>query len=299
MRVSERMRYDNVQERVERAKAQNMRQLDRLASQKDILSLSDDPVGASQAMRLRDRIGNERQFQKNIEFSQGYIQASEEALQSISDNLIRAKELAIAMANDTYDANSREAAAREVREIMESLVQQGNAVYAGRYVFGGFRNQTPPLSLDGDYSGDDGAIFLQVTRDNFRQINLQSRYLFEATPEERSQGHFSLIHSIEVLYAGLHENSRDAIKTALSELDHQLEKTTSHQATLGGVSRALSDTTKRLANEETTDRKALSKIEDADIYDASSEFKRTEVVLQGTLLASTKLLQPSLLNFLQ
>ena len=43
----------------------------------------------------------------------------------------------------------------------------------------------------------------------------------------------------------------------------------------------------------------VSKVEDADMFKATSDFKRTETALQTTLMASNKLLQPSLLNFLQ
>jgi flagellar hook-associated protein 3 FlgL len=293
------MRYETVQARVERAKGENMRQLDRLSSQKDIMSISDDPVGAARSIRLRDRIMNLRQYQKNIEYSKGFIETAEKALSAMSDNLVRAKELAIGMANDTYDASSRDATSREVRELIEELTQLGNTTFSGRYVFAGFRSQTPPLSLDGDYLGDDGAIFLQVSRDNFRQINLPARGLFEAGPDERAQGHFNLLMAAEVLYDGLRDNNKDSIRTAINELDFQLEKVTGFQATLGGISKSLHDTQARLSNEETLDRSTLSKVEDADLYDSSSEFKRTEAVLQGTMLASTKLLQPSLLNFLQ
>jgi flagellar hook-associated protein 3 FlgL len=293
------MRYETVQARVERAKGENMRQLDRLSSQKDIMSISDDPVGAARSIRLRDRIMNLRQYQKNIEYSKGFIETAEKALGAMADNLVRAKELAIGMANDTYDASSRDATSREVRELIEELTQLGNTTFSGRYVFAGFRSQTPPLSLDGDYLGDDGAIFLQVSRDNFRQINLPARGLFEAGPDERAQGHFNLLMAAEVLYDGLRDNNKDAIRTAINELDFQLEKVTGFQATLGGISKSLHDTQTRLSSEETLDRSTLSRVEDADLYDSSSEFKRTEAVLQGTMLASTKLLQPSLLNFLQ
>ena len=43
----------------------------------------------------------------------------------------------------------------------------------------------------------------------------------------------------------------------------------------------------------------LSKTEDVDMFKASSDFKQTEAILQSTLMASNKLLQPSLMNFLQ
>jgi flagellar hook-associated protein 3 FlgL len=293
------LRYDQVQHRVETAKAQNARELDRLATQKDILNLSDDPIGAKQAIRLRDSLSDTTQFQKNIDYSKGMIERSEAALNGISDNLIRAKELAVAMSNDTYDQSSKEATAREVREIMEEIVQLGNTTFNGRYIFSGFRNQTPPLNLEGDYMGDDGALFLQVSRGNFRQVNLQARQLFEASADDRAQGHYNMLTVMEVFYEGLMSGSKDSIHKALAELDFQLEKTSSHQATLGGMWRALSDTGTRLESESEMTKKQLSSVEDSDMYDATSEFKRTETALQSTLQASTKLLQPSLFNFMQ
>ncbi len=299
MRISERMRYDNVEQRVHDAKSGNAEAMDRLSSQKEVRRLSDNPIGAAQIIRYRDNILDTTQFQKNIEYSKGYMERSEAALQGLSDNLIRAKELAIGMANDTFDANSREATGREIRELMDEVVQLANSSFNGRYIFAGFRNQTPPLSVDGDYLGDDGAIFLQMSPGNFRQINLPSRYLFEASPDERAAGHFNMVHTLDVLHEGLINNEKDGIRKALSELEFQLEKATSNQATLGAMWNSLNQTSDRLGNEEVMLRSQLSGVQDTDVYDATSEFKRTEAVLQGTLMASTKVLQPSLLNFLQ
>lgn len=299
MRISERMRYDIVANRVHDAKESNAKALERMSSQKDIQKLSDNPVGASQIIRYRDHIGDLQQFQTNIEYSKGMLERSESALQSISDSLIRAKELAVGMSNDTFDHNSREATSREIRELMDDVVQNANTTFNGRYIFGGFRNQTPALSMDGDYLGDDGAIFLQMSPGNFRQVNLQSRNLFEAAPDERQAGHLDMVHTMQILYEGLQSDDKTMIHTAMNELDHQLEKTTSYHATLGAMWNSMKDTGDRLNSEETIMRGRLSKVQDTDMYDATSEFKRTETVLQGTLMASTKLLQPSLLNFLQ
>lgn len=299
MRVSERMRYGQVERRVEGAKDQNAQALDRLSSQKEIQKLSDDPVGATQIIRFRDGIEDLRQYQKNVDYSKGYLESTEGALSQMADNLIRAKELAISMNNDTNDAASRSATGREVREIIEEIVQLGNSQFSGKYVFGGFRNQTPPISNDGEYLGDDGAIYIQMSPGNFRQINLQARSLFESSPTDREKGHFNMIHSLDLLHEGLTTNNKDMLQKSLSEIDFHLDKTTSYQATIGGIWNAISNTGDRLGSEEVLQRTKLSKVQDTDFYDASSEFRRTEVVLQGTMMASTKLLQPSLLNFLQ
>ncbi len=299
MRISERMRYDTVSNRIHDAKGQNAHAMERLSSQKDVQKLSDDPVAATGIIRFREKIDAAKQYQTNIEYSRGFLDRSEEAMQALNDNLIRAKELSVAMANDSYDGMSRDATGREVREIIDEVIQIGNTTFNGRYIFAGFRNQTPPLTVDGDYLGDDGAIFLQMSPANFRQINVPGRGVFEASPDEREKGHSNLVHTLEVLYDGLQSNNKDMIRSAMSELDFQLEKATSNQATIGAISNSLKETAARLSSEDVTMRASLSKLQDADMYDATSEFKRTETVLQSTLLSSTKLLQPSLLNFLQ
>ncbi|TWW09419.1 hypothetical protein E3A20_14480, partial [Planctomyces bekefii] len=139
----------------------------------------------------------------------------------------------------------------------------------------------------------------QVSPGDFRQINISGRKLFEATHDERENGHFNMIHALEMLYDGMMTDNKDSIRKAMGELDHQLEKTTSSHATVGALWNTLENTGSRLNAEETSLRARLSKSQDADYYDATSEFKRTETVLQSTLMASTKLLQPSLFNFLQ
>jgi flagellar hook-associated protein 3 FlgL len=299
MRISERMRYNVVQNRVNQSKDRNAQALERLSSLKDITKLSDDPTGAKQILRFREKINDKVGFQRNIEFASGFLERSENAIQGLTDNLIRAKELAIAMSNDTYDAQSRDASGREIKEIIEEIIQLGNTSFNGRYVFAGFRNQTPPLNQSGDYLGDDGKIFLQIDKGNFRQINVNSRNLFEADSREREQGHFNMMASFDILLDGMKNNDKNSIHKAMNEISHQIEKTTSYQATIGGISRALNDTARRLETEVDFDKAELSKVQDADMFDATSEFKRTETTLQSTLMASNKLLQPSLLNFMQ
>ena len=299
MRISERLRYETVAGRINDAKEQNSNAMEELSSQRRIEKLSDDPVGSSQIIRFRDQIENVRQFQTNIEYSKGFLERSEEALQAINNNLIRAKELSVAMSNSTYDPASREATSREIREVMDEIITLGNSTFNGRYVFGGFRNQTPTLNLDGDFMGDDGIVHLELSSGNFRPVSLNGRDVFEATPEEVKKGHFNMIESLNLLYNGMSNNDTDSIHRAMNELEHQLDKTSAGIASVGAMSTAINETGARLSGDETTLREQLSKVQDSDMYHASSEFKRTEAVLQGTLMASSKLLQPSLLNFLQ
>jgi len=299
MRVSERQRYTIAAGRVESAKSDNTRDLESVATQKRINHLSDDPIGAGQAIRDKYRIGNVVQFQKNIEFSKGFIDRSESALGGMQDLLIRAKELAVNMANDTNDGLARNSVSKEIKQIMDEMASLANTSYANRFVFSGFRTQTPAMSGDGKYLGDDGAIFLQVDSNDFRQVNLQARNLFEASADERAQAHFNMMDCLGILASGLQTDNKFEIQKAMDELDFQSQKVSTYQATLGAVQNGLAAAGKRLALDEELVRTDLSNVQDADVFKVSSDFQRSEQILQSTLLASNKLLQPSLLNFMQ
>jgi flagellar hook-associated protein 3 FlgL len=62
---------------------------------------------------------------------------------------------------------------------------------------------------------------------------------------------------------------------------------------------SINNTQARISKEVDASKGTLSEIEDADALKVTSDFKKTEATLQSTLLASNKVLQPSLLNFMQ
>lgn len=299
MRVSENQRYNQVESRVQKAKDANAHAMDDISTLKSIREISDNPTGVSRAIRYRDQISSMDQHVKNMEMSKGFMQRAEDALQSLSENLMRAKELAVSMANDTYDASSRDATAREVREIVDEAVLIGNSQFANRYVFAGFRNGTPPISADGKYVGDDGSIFVQVAPGSFRPINIPARNLFEPDPDDRAKGHTELIYTLQNFYEALKENDKTGIAKALTELDYHMDKTTGFLASIGGMWNAVNKTQGRTEKDTDFTKAALSQVEDADAFKATSDFKKTEAGLQSTLLASNKVLQPSLMNFMQ
>ncbi len=299
MRVSERQRYNVTSDRVENAKNNNALMLEEMSTQKTINHLSDNPINAAQVVKEQKRLAQQQQISKSIDYAKGYLESSELAVSGISNALIRAKELSVAMANQSYGPASRSATAREIKEIMSSVVSMGNSTYGNRYVFGGFRSQTPPVSDDGLFLGDDGEIFIQVGEQDYKQMNLQSRSLFEANDGERAKGHFNLIHTLNVLYTGLMDDDIPQIRVAMEELDFQLDKVTNFHSKIGALYNSLESISSQLGAAQDSTTGNISKLQDADMYRTASDFKRTESVLQSTLMASTKLLQPSLLNFLQ
>jgi flagellar hook-associated protein 3 FlgL len=299
MRVSENQRYLQANDKIAKAKSNNAKALDAVSTMKNIHTISDDPTGLSRAIRYRDQISSLEQHSKNMELSKGFMETTEQALSGITDNIIRAKELAIGMANDTNNAASREAASKEIRQIIDDVLLLGNSSYNGRFVFSGFRNDTPPLTEDGNFTGDDGQIFVEISPGTFKPINLMAKGLFVASEDDRMKGQGNMISVLQNLFEGMADNDKSRIQESMAQLDFHLDKVTSYQSTVGGMWNSINNAQTRVLRDTDAAKVTLSGIEDADAFKATSQFKQAETTLQSTLLASNKVLQPSLLNFLQ
>src|SRR5713226_6830802 len=98
---------------------------------------SDDPFTASQAILFRQRIGVNGQLQRNLDMSKGWLDATDSSLNSMDVILQRARQLSLQLANDTYTDKDRQAAAKEVHQLLLQAVDVANSRFGGQYVFGG------------------------------------------------------------------------------------------------------------------------------------------------------------------
>ena len=299
MRISEQQRFNSANSKIEKARSDNAQALDKLATQKEVSNISDAPQNLHKIFRSSANLSNIDNFQKNIAFSQGYLERTEAAIASITDNLIRAKELAIGLANDTNNAESRKMIVPEIEQLIQDVIASANTTYAERYVFSGFRIKTPALSKDGIYNGDDGAIFLQTSDNGFQKINVQARQLFEATEEEAVKGHQGIIDCLQTLKHSLANNNKEELHRSISELDFQLGKMNYYRAEAGALQNSLSTGMNTLDLDKEHNADYLSKLRDADVFKTSSDFKRTDTILQSALTACNKMIEPSLLSVLK
>jgi flagellin-like hook-associated protein FlgL len=92
-----------------------------------------------------------------------------------------AKEIAIAMADGTYDNVAREASANEVKSLLDQIVSLANSELEGRKAFAGFQTKTKPfVSANGGvtYLGDTGSLEFEVEAGQRTTINLNGQDVF-------------------------------------------------------------------------------------------------------------------------
>ena len=120
-----------------------------MSSGKRINRLSDDPVGATQALDYRTKLSFFDMLKRITQQTFTWLDRSEAELTHVGDLLARVKTLVLAQANDSADASSRKVTAQEVGDIFNALVQAGNSKLGKVYIFAGSKTLTQPLT-EGD-----------------------------------------------------------------------------------------------------------------------------------------------------
>lgn len=154
MRVTDGMRFALMRRNLGRAQSTIDSLQAMIASGKKVEKPSDDTVVYSRSVQIQaEKDGNE-QLSRNLERMKTFGTMYESAYDNVQELLSKAKELALAHANDTVDATTRKNAAQEIRDIIEHLVTLGNTQLSNTYIFGGKRATEAPFELNPDYSVD-------------------------------------------------------------------------------------------------------------------------------------------------
>lgn len=114
---------------------------------------SDDPIVAVRALKLRTNLSELNQYyEKNIPDALSWMETTESALKVASEIITKIHTYCVQGANDTLTAEDRNSIAINLQELKQQVYQEGNANYAGRYLFTGYKTNTPLVF--GDESHD-------------------------------------------------------------------------------------------------------------------------------------------------
>ncbi|MBI5143195.1 MAG: flagellar hook-associated protein FlgL [Nitrospirae bacterium] len=119
---------------------------EQVASGKRINRPSDDPTGTYQSMDYSVRIGRMDQYRRNSTAARTLLSHTDTTLQSASNAITRAYELAVQYASGTYTSTDRANGAKELVEIRESVAGLANTRIGDRYIFGGWKTAAPPYA---------------------------------------------------------------------------------------------------------------------------------------------------------
>ncbi len=153
MRVSEQMVFDNLTNRLRRQSSAILMLQEQVTTGKKINRPSDDPIGQAEIINFDKSLEASNQYLRNIDRLESYVVASDTVIQTVQDQLHRARELAVQGANATNTAADRTIIAQEVRQIYDQLIALANTNHEGAYIFSGNETNTQPFVNQGRFIG--------------------------------------------------------------------------------------------------------------------------------------------------
>ena len=145
-----------------------------MATQKKITRPSDDPVIAIRALRLRTSVSELTQYyEKNAPDAESWLDVTTKALENtVAEVLTNMSKIANKANNKEYGSEDLQVFVEQLKSLRDEFYSTGNLDYAGRYVFTGYRTDTP-LTFMQDVEEDMPSyqITEQLTRDDFDSIN--------------------------------------------------------------------------------------------------------------------------------
>ena len=274
MRVTELRMMQLSSRALERARHDVAKTGDAISSGRRVERPSDDPLAWAEGQRAAARTVTLEGQRRALVSSFEDLQATDSALDGMTQALQRMYEIAIQQANGTYSAADRNAAATEVGQLGELVLAAGNARASdGSHLFAGSQTAAAPFTANGTFVGDDAPHTLSIDGTN-PEIRLSGQLLTAANGVD-------VMTLATDLSNALVNGDQAGITTAVTRLRTSLEQVAGVRAEVGSrmvVVETLDRTTEDLAlSSEIRRERAL----DTDLFESASAWTRALSVLEA------------------
>lgn len=263
---------------------------------------SDDPVDYRTVEHLKGSLSQTGRFLRTIDLSRTRLRTTELAISDSSEVVTQARVIALAAGNSTNSGEARAAYRIQVEGLFEELLSRSNARSAdGAFVFSGRASDTtsfvqagtfvsgappPTVTFEGDASRidveiDDG-VFIDVTRDG----------------TDVFQGSVDIFSVLGDLWTAIDSGTPADATATITDLDLALGQLSEERSQIGGAENRADSFEDRLRLQEQDLSGQISLLEDADAFEVFSDLASQEASLQASLQTTSRLLSPTLLDFI-
>ncbi|GAB3802882.1 flagellar hook-associated protein FlgL [Virgibacillus kimchii] len=288
MRITQSMLSNNMLRNLSNSNANMNTYMDQLTTGKKINRPSDDPVVAMKGINYRSQVSEIQQFQRNTSEVHNWMDNTDAALNTATQALQRLRELAVQASNDTYDDQERENIKEEAEQLKDHLIDIANTNVNGKYIFNGADTNASPFQGD-NFQPDDGEVIIEVAGGMKLQANVNPEDVFGD----------DLFGKLDQFIHALGENDQPGIENSMEELDQGINQIINVRADLGARMNRLELVENRLADQEIVATKTMSDNEDIDYAEAITKLITQESLHRAALSAGSRIIQPSLVDFLR
>lgn len=290
---------------------------------KEINKISDDPAKAAKIMRLKTDIAKNIQYNKNIVDATNHLDVTDKALEQANDGLQKMRELLVSAGNATYGSDERAAIKEEISQLVNKMGDILNTTFDGKYIFGGERIDQKPVEISKDpisgnikldYNGKNGQQITQVELDQIKQplemeissgvkidygVNVTQMLEFK----DKDGNDINLMESFGEILENLDATDEDSYKELitknLEQIDNALQNVSNIRGQIGSKQNRMEDALERNEEEKFNIKEILSSIEDIDFAEKTIDYVTAMTMYTASLQASSKIMQPSLIDYLR
>lgn len=143
MRITNKVMQNNALTNINKNKEMQDSLNTQLSTGKKIYKPSEDPVTAIRALRLRSDVSQVSQYyKKNAPDANSWLELTESSIKTtvsvVRDMIVQCEK----GSNDTLTTSDRQTIINSLKQLKEEVYTTGDADYAGRYIFAGYRTDT-------------------------------------------------------------------------------------------------------------------------------------------------------------
>ena len=294
MRVTNQMVFEAARQQTAAAREQVFNASQQVTTGERVVHPGDDPGAAgaiiahSLSVQRFDTIG------KAVSAASDEAQLADGALQSVSELMTRAQQLAVQMGNDSYSASDRAGAAQEIRDISGQVATLMNTQEAGRYIFGGNADRSPPFDSAGNYSGDASVRQVEVAPGLLQNASIRADVALKGVG-----GGVDVFASLASLATSLSSNDGVGVRASVSSMSSSVDQISTALTQNGGILDGFQSAMSIGTNSKDAASKLLSAVQEADIFDATSNLTKAQQGLEASLLVASKTFNLSLMDYLK
>jgi len=261
---------------------------------------SDDPTSAQQIVRLKSQTAATNQYARNITNGTALLTMANSAMSSMSNTLTSVKQLALEMSNATNgDPTAMTAAAQQMQQLKSQFISLGNTQLNGNYLFGGFKNDTPPFdAATGAFTGTTDTTSFEIAAGSSVPVAVSGSQVISGGTPPGSSG-TDIMGMFDNLISALNSGSTAGVQAQLGNIDSAATQITSSEATIGASMNRLTTATSVAQDNNLATTQVISSLQDADYTQVVSDLSKQQTAYQAAIASSAKISQISLLDYLQ
>lgn len=120
-----------------------------MSTGKKIQTVSDDPIIAGRAIKLKVNVLETQQYQKNAKEARSWMEVTETSMDNMNKILESIRTKCVQASTGTLEEKDKAVIKTDIMQLWEQLQEEANVTYGGRYVYSGYKT-SEPLMLNKD-----------------------------------------------------------------------------------------------------------------------------------------------------